>query len=129
MHHVHLCQVQIRLPTLALKPRCDITRSPKQEYQWPLKDTCPPKCFKKRLKKKTFISSVITSMQMCSREKRVHLKIQMIRPREMTLQTRMVRRMVMRRQRKNRVNLLLNNYFYKSKLSPLHPVSLLTSFV
>ena len=39
-------QVQIRLPTLALKPRGDITRSPKQGYQWPHeKDLCPPKFF------------------------------------------------------------------------------------
>ena len=27
-------------PTLALKPRGDITRSPKQGYQWPQKWTC-----------------------------------------------------------------------------------------
>ena len=27
-------------PTLALKPRADITRSPKQGYQWPQKWTC-----------------------------------------------------------------------------------------
>ena len=26
--------------TPALKPRADATRSPKQEYQWPLKKTC-----------------------------------------------------------------------------------------
>ena len=31
--HVRLCQVQIKLPTLALKPRGDVTRSQKQEYQ------------------------------------------------------------------------------------------------
>ena len=32
--------------TLALKPRADITRSPKQEYQWSnKKDLCPPKIF------------------------------------------------------------------------------------
>ena len=37
-------------PTLALKPRGDITRSPKQGYQWPnKKDSCPPKIFKKKL--------------------------------------------------------------------------------
>ena len=31
-------------PTLALKPRGDVTRSPKQGYQWPhKKDSCPPK--------------------------------------------------------------------------------------
>ena len=28
-----LCQVRITLPTLALKPRGDVTRSPKQGYQ------------------------------------------------------------------------------------------------
>ena len=27
-------------PTLALKPRGDITRNPKQGYQWPQKRTC-----------------------------------------------------------------------------------------
>ena len=32
--------------TLALKPRGDVTRSPKQGYQWPHeKDLCPPKKF------------------------------------------------------------------------------------
>ena len=40
-------------PTLALKPRGDVTRSPKQGYQWPhKKDSCPPKIFKKKKKKK-----------------------------------------------------------------------------
>ena len=35
--------------TLALKPRGDATRSPKQGYQWPHeKDLCPPKIFKKK---------------------------------------------------------------------------------
>ena len=39
---------RIRPPTLALKPRGDITRSPKQGHQWPhKKDPCPPKIFKK----------------------------------------------------------------------------------
>ena len=32
--HAPLHQVRIRLPTLALKPKGDITRSPEQEYQW-----------------------------------------------------------------------------------------------
>ena len=33
-------------PTLALKPRGDVTRNPKQGYQWPpKKDMCPPKTF------------------------------------------------------------------------------------
>ena len=32
--------------TLALKPRADVTISPKQGYQWPhKKDMCPPKFF------------------------------------------------------------------------------------
>ena len=36
-------------PTLALKPRGDITRSPKQGYQWPhKKDSCHPIFFKKK---------------------------------------------------------------------------------
>ena len=42
--HVRLRQVRIRMPTLALKPRDDVTRSLKQGYQWPhKKDLCPPK--------------------------------------------------------------------------------------
>ena len=36
-HHVRLCQVRIRLPALALKPRGDVTRSPERGYQWPIK--------------------------------------------------------------------------------------------
>ena len=44
VYHIFLCQVQIRLPNLALKPRGDVTRSLKQGYQWPYKkDFCPPK--------------------------------------------------------------------------------------
>ena len=42
IYHVCLCQVWIRLPTLALKPRGDVT-SPKQGYQWPQKWTRLPK--------------------------------------------------------------------------------------
>ena len=43
-------KVRIRLPTLALKPRGDVTRSPKQEYQWShKKDSCPTKILKKSL--------------------------------------------------------------------------------
>ena len=37
-------------PTLALKPRGDITRNPKQGYQWPQKRTCVS-AKKKNLKK------------------------------------------------------------------------------
>ena len=48
VYYIHLLQVWIRLPTLALKPRGDITRSPKQGNQWPhKKDLCPPKIKKK----------------------------------------------------------------------------------
>ena len=39
-------------PTLALNPRGDVTRNPKQGYQWPPKRTCVyPKNFKKRKKR------------------------------------------------------------------------------
>ena len=45
--YICLCKVQIRLPTLALKSTGDITRSPKQGYQWlNKKDLCPPKMLK-----------------------------------------------------------------------------------
>ena len=46
-------------PTLALKPR-EVTRSPKQGYQWPQeKDSCPPKInFKKNLKKKKNVRQI-----------------------------------------------------------------------
>ena len=40
IHHIHLCQVQIRLPILVLKPTGNIIRSPKQGYQWPIINTC-----------------------------------------------------------------------------------------
>ena len=51
MWHVHLHQVWMGLPTLALKPRGDVTRSPKQGYQWHhKKDLCHPKIFKKNKK-------------------------------------------------------------------------------
>ena len=43
-------------PTLALKPRGDITRSPKQGYQWPQKWTCVQQKLKK--KKKTLRGTV-----------------------------------------------------------------------
>ena len=40
--------------TLALKPRAEVTRSPKQGYQWPhKKDSCPSKNF---LKQPAFLS-------------------------------------------------------------------------
>ena len=39
-------------PSLALKPRGDVTRSPKQGYQWPNKWTCVQQNFLKKKKKK-----------------------------------------------------------------------------
>ena len=57
-----ICCVQARKhtsegSTLALKPRGDITRSPKQGYQWPhKKDSCPPKNI---LKKKIYSSTML----------------------------------------------------------------------
>ena len=46
-------------PTLALKPRGDVTRNPKHGYQWPTKkDMCPPKTFLKKL----YISLALTSI-------------------------------------------------------------------
>ena len=40
-------------PTMALKPRGDVTRNPKQGYQWPQKRTCVrQKTLKKKKKKK-----------------------------------------------------------------------------
>ena len=42
-------QVRIRLPTLALKPRGDVTKSPKHGYQWPDKKEKGKFFFKKLL--------------------------------------------------------------------------------
>ena len=44
-------------PTLALKPRGDVTSNPKQGYQWPQKRTCVrQKLYKKKKKKKKVIN-------------------------------------------------------------------------
>ena len=49
MYYIHFHQMRIRVPTLALKPRGDVTRCPKQGYQWPhKKDLCPPKISRKQ---------------------------------------------------------------------------------
>ena len=40
--------MRIRQSTLALKPRGDVTRNPKQGYLWPQKRTCVRKNFKKK---------------------------------------------------------------------------------
>ena len=49
MSRVRLFLIRWIKPTLALKPRGDVTRSPKPGYQWPhKKDSCPPKILKKK---------------------------------------------------------------------------------
>ena len=54
---------QARESTLALKPRADITRSPKQGYQWPReKDMLSYKVFKKKKKKKKKILLLFSSL-------------------------------------------------------------------
>ena len=50
-------------PTLALKPRGDVTRSPKQGYQWPHKWTCVQQKFKKKKKKRHSSRLRITSFR------------------------------------------------------------------
>ena len=53
--------MRIRQPTLALKPRGDVTRNPKQGYQWPQKWTCVRQ--KVRKKKKYMACSRITALR------------------------------------------------------------------
>ena len=53
VYNICLCKVWIRLPTLALKPWGDVTRSLKQGHQWPQKWTCVQQKF--FLKKKSNI--------------------------------------------------------------------------
>ena len=43
--------MRIRQPTVALKPRGDVTRNPKQRYQWPQNRTC--ECVRQKNLKKT----------------------------------------------------------------------------
>ena len=51
--------------TLALKPRGDVTRSPKQGYQWPHeKDLCPPKIKKKSADRLSVVLSSCTCHQL-----------------------------------------------------------------
>ena len=45
MYITHLPSANKAKPTLALKPRGDIIRSPKQGYQWPHKWTCVQQFF------------------------------------------------------------------------------------
>ena len=40
MYIMFASAMRTRQPTLALKPRGDVTRNPKQGYQWPQKRTC-----------------------------------------------------------------------------------------
>ena len=48
MYIMFASAMQIRQPTLALKTRGDITRNPKQEYQWPPKRTIVRQKYKNR---------------------------------------------------------------------------------
>ena len=51
MYVMFASAMQIRQPTLALKPRGDVTRNPKQGVPVaPKKDMCPAKTFKKKRK-------------------------------------------------------------------------------
>ena len=46
----HMCDKAGKGSSLVLKPGADITRSPKQEYQWShKKDICPPNLFLKKV--------------------------------------------------------------------------------
>ena len=49
LHHVHLRQGRIRLPTLVLKPRGDVTRSPERGINGPIKWQLSTKFFFKKL--------------------------------------------------------------------------------
>ena len=54
---------QVRESTLALKPRADITRSPKQGYQWPhKKDLCATKILKKKSSKVTRLTGFLPNI-------------------------------------------------------------------
>ena len=54
--------MQIRQPTLALKPRGDVTRNPKQGYQWPQNRTCECVCQKYLKKKKSFVVTLLIEL-------------------------------------------------------------------
>ena len=57
--------MRIRQPTLALKPRGDVTRNPKQGYQWPQKWTCVcAKNFFKKKKKRSYLWYILCVGQM-----------------------------------------------------------------
>ena len=58
----------MRLPTLALKPRGDVTISRKQGYQWPhKKNSCPPKLFLKSFISLSLKLQKIYQMEGCVR--------------------------------------------------------------
>ena len=72
--------MRIRQPALALKPRGDVTRNPKQGYQWPQNRTCVCVCqkyFKKKKKKKKKKGNPVAnslSANLCSAQGDGHLK-------------------------------------------------------
>ena len=63
--------MRIRQPALALKPRGDVTRNPKQGYQWPQNRTCVcvrQKYLKKKQKKKQLVKLLINAGDNNNRE-------------------------------------------------------------
>ena len=58
IHYIRLCNANKAEPTLALKPRGDVTRNPKQGYQWPQNRTC--ECVRQKFKKKRKKMYVVT---------------------------------------------------------------------
>ena len=59
--------------TLAFKTRADITRSPKQGYQWPQeKDLCPPIFFLKKIWLENDIDSAVISKNVELQESILH---------------------------------------------------------
>ena len=70
----------MRESTLALKPRADVTRSPKKGYQWlHEKDLCPPKIKKNKKTNDTPLSiNVGTTFQKCT----LSIKYSVINPKK-----------------------------------------------
>ena len=64
---LHKCstgeQARKKRSTLALKPRADVTQSPKQGYQFPIKkDLCPPNFFLKNVPIRSFRANLVNSV-------------------------------------------------------------------
>ena len=59
MYIMFASAMRIRQPTLALKPRGDVTRNPKQGYQWPQNRTCV--CVRQKYLEKKEVFKVLSS--------------------------------------------------------------------